>query len=679
MNAEGSLDIKKKILQEKFISPLIISLACIITFAPQIPFLGFVLDDWMFIDFYGSQGLPGLMTYFFMDNRPMAFWLPWIGFNIFGTNPLGWQIWTLFWKIMIALAMWLMVRKLFPDKPVQSLLIGLLIALYPVFRQQSSALQLSVHMICFFLVSFSMYLTVCALKHSKYWLAFSLAALFLSLIQIFTTEFFAGFELARVVIIWLVLSQSQKARLKRILMTLKQWLPYLIIWVGWAVWRVAVMPTPGHDRNSPGVVLGLLRDPVSGLLNIVQMAIQDSAAMILGVWNSSYTPATLSFTPPSNLFAWLIVALIIVLASLAIRWVAKGQAENRITWQLWLGGCVIMLMGFLPGWAIGDHFASANQYNDRYGLAAIPGAALLIVTGLGLLIKNMKVQSAIVILLIGLGAGYHVRSLAPFRYSHEEQQDFYSQLKWRAPQLTPPVALIGNGQLIDQMGDWFLSPALDHLYAPSRPNVQPQLWYFDVNDHLGNYFSADGATIHISKYERDFTSATSDSLVIQYNPAGKQCLWILSAEDINNPYIVQELKPFLQHSNLQKIKDGSDVPADTAAFGANYPVTWCYYYQKGSLAAQSGQWDQVITLWQQAAQKGLQPRIGPEFIPFIKAAAVTGQWDMALELSSKADNPKQQMQNYICQTWAEIKQSKPRAAGLDAALQKANADLGCKN
>jgi hypothetical protein len=669
--------LKKLLLKESIISPLVIFITCILTFVPQIPFLGFVLDDWMFIDFYYSQHLKGLLTYFYFDNRPMAFWPAWIGFNLFGTNPLYWQLWTLFWKIMIAIAIWLIVRKLFPDKPVQNLLLAVLFALYPVFRQQSSALQLSIHMISFCLACFSIYLTICAIKHKKYWFLFSLAALLLSLVQLLTTEFFAGFDLGRIVIIVYLVTQSDNNKYGKIRNIIKQWFPYLIIWVGWAIWRIRVMPTPGVDRNTPNVALGFFANPIGTLLNVAQMAIQDTAKLLVGVWNVPLSFSALSFTTISNIFSWFIAVVVILIVIVAVKVISSGKQDSIYQWKVVFGGLILMLAGCLPGYAIGNHIATANEFNDRFGVAATPGAVVLIVALSSLIFKNLRIQKIVLLLLIGLGVGYHIQSLAPFRYSWEQQIDFYWQLKWRAPQIMAPVALLGNGQLIDKMGDWFLSPALDHLYAPIRPTVEPMVWYFDVNDNLESRFSSDGKIIHINKYQRTFTNNSKDSLVIQYKGVKGQCVWILSAEDRYNPYVAEELIKYLPFSNIKNIQEGNDVPQDTAAFGANYRKNWCYFFQKAQLAEQYGKWDTILELWTQAVQQGFQPNVSTEYIPFIKAAGATGNWDLALAITQKAYTPTSQMHDILCQSWGDISKSFANSRDGNDAVQKANNNLSC--
>jgi hypothetical protein len=52
------------LLKEKVISPLIIFLACIVPFAPQIPFLGFMLDC-LPRKFLPDSNMPGIPNWIF--------------------------------------------------------------------------------------------------------------------------------------------------------------------------------------------------------------------------------------------------------------------------------------------------------------------------------------------------------------------------------------------------------------------------------------------------------------------------------------------------------------------------------------------------------------------------------------------------------------------------------------
>lgn len=656
--------------------PIVIILAALIAYAPQTPWLGFVIDDWAYIDFAAYHGVEGLLTYTtLIDARPFAFWIPWLGFNLFGTHPLPWQLWTLGWNILAAVMVWLVLRRLFPHHRQQNLLTAILFSVYPLFFTHiTSALQLSVHAVCYFLIALSFYLTIRAVHQPKAWLVLTAGAILASVVQLFSIEYFAGLELARGLVLFFLMSQSMKGFWKRIAATAKQWLPYLLVWGFWAVWRVALMPRPLTDRNTPVLLQQMVQQPLPALAQLLQTTVQDTVQILVGVWARTDQYANFSFTPISNLAAWGVGLLAAGLIALWL-WLMRGvKDEKPYPLKAALGGLAAIWLSFLPVWAIGEKMAYFTVNADRYGMAATAGAVLLLAAGAGLLLRSRAVQNALLILLIGLGTAFQFRILGEYRRSWEQQMDFYWQLKWRAPQLAAPTALIGNGQLIPNLGSWFLTPAIDHLYAAERPNINPLYYYFDAEDVANPVFLPGTTRIATTRYQRQFTADANQTLALQYDYGSKRCLWILSAADAENPYLEESLKPYLKFSNMGQVQPGSDLPADTAAFGKAYPQTWCYYFQKAELVEQFLDWQAVLSLWRQAEQKGFTPRYGVEYAPFIRAAALTGDWTLAQSLTLRAYAPKEQMQGYLCSLWKGIEQeigasSSAQVAGIKQLVE----------
>jgi hypothetical protein len=167
--------------------------------------------------------------------------------------------------------------------------------------------------------------------------------------------------------------------------------------------------------------------------------------------------------------------------------------------------------------------------------------------------------------------------------------------------------------------------------------------------------------------------------VIQYDANHDHCLWILSAQDQFNPDISADVKPFLDLSNINRIQDSQNAPFDTQLFGNQYPKSWCYYFQKTQLSAQSANWGSVVSLWDQANQLGFSPKNVSEYVPFIKGLAFTGRLDQALDLSVKADVPKDRMNDYICHTWKDIRAGYPMNEDRDGVIDKAIQQLGCQD
>ena len=68
-------------------------------------------------------------------------------------------------------------------------------------------------------------------------------------------------------------------------------------------------------------------------------------------------------------------------------------------------------------------------------------------------------------------------------------------------------------------------------------------------------------------------------------------------------------------------------------FGAEPEHDWCYYYQKATLARQRGNWDEIISLHEEASRKGLAPQDLIEWLPFLQAYANAGDIDHLIELA----------------------------------------------
>lgn len=659
-----------------FLDPWLIVLVSLLAFAPQIPWMGFVADDWAYIDFFAFGGLDGLVTYTtLIDCRPLAFWIPWIGFQLFGTNPLPWQVWTLLWNILTSVMLWLLLKLLFPAARQQNLLAALIFAIYPLFFTHiTHALQLSVHAVSYFLVVSSFYLTSRAVQKPTAWLGFTAGAVLTSFLHLLTFEYFAGLELARWLMIFYLVSQTSYRWRERLRLTLKQGLPFLLVWLFWLGWRIAWMPCPLIDRNTPVVFQQLLHQPTAALGQLAQTLVEDTVQMLGGVWSRTVEYQQFSLSPISNGVAWGMGAVAAVVVGLAFWRMADWRTEKPYPWQVMVGGLLVLWLGFLPIWAIGEKMAYFTVNADRYGMASMVGAALLLTAAGGALLKNRATQNGVLIILIGLGVTAQFRIQRDNRHSWESQQDFYWQLKWRAPQIQAPTALIGNGQLINGMGDWFLTSAIDHLYSTTRPSINPLYYYFDGQDRANPVFIKGTTTISTTRYQRLFQADASQVLVLQYQYGTKQCLWIVSAADAENPYLEEELKPYLKFANLQRIQAGTDQPADLQAFGSSHPLNWCFFYQKARLAEQSQNWEEMLALWRQAGEQGFSPRNPVEIPPFIRAAAFTRQWELALSLTERANQPKEKMSAYLCRTWDEIAQR----MGQNEPVNKAKASLGCQ-
>jgi hypothetical protein len=87
-------------------------------------------------------------------------------------------------------------------------------------------------------------------------------------------------------------------------------------------------------------------------------------------------------------------------------------------------------------------------------------------------------------------------------------------------------------------------------------------------------------------------------------------------------------------------------------FGPEPEHTWCYFYQKASLARQQGDWETVGRLGDEAQAAGYSPNDPVEWMPFLEGYLNLGQDDQAAGLMAIVrDNEAQR--RLLCDTLTE--------------------------
>ena len=667
---------------KKLTAPALLLGMCLLAYGLQTPWLGYYLDDWIILAAYNAGGAERLLQYAFIGNRPLVFWIWWLGFELLGSAPLGWHLWTLFWRVLTVWAAWLALRELWPQHARRALWAALLFAVYPLFFQQPSALTYSFHWICFFLYCISLYWMIRAVREPRRYLLFSSLAVLATAVQLFSSEFYVGLELIRPLFIFLALQPDGLLFRKRLTRSAKQWSPYLALFCGYLLWRLVFMPTTGADRNNPEILYGILTNPLATIPVLVSMVLQDLAEGLVGVWYRTLQASTFELAPISNLYAWGAAGLAAVFTWLGLRFLRnRGEHENRSIWrnQALLLGSAAVLAGFAPGWAIGRQISDlSGLYNDRFGLAAMLGAGILVAAFIDLFLRPGKIQTLAVCLLIGLAVGQHFRSTTLYRWSWEEQTRLFWQMEWRAPGLKTPTTLLGNGALVAYIGSWANISAFNLLYHPNPDPNLADIWYIDLYKTDMVQTVEMGTQINDSRNFLNYRAEAGESLVLAEGLTENQCLWIVSEGDFHNPYLPQEVRFVLPLSDLSRISAQESRPREDI-FGKEPTRSWCFYFQKARLAEQAQDWEEMSALWDEAELRGLHPRSEPEYVPFIMASAQTGRWEQAITLTRKAYFPDYIMHDYLCTTWRRIRDEVPDSPEKQQSLDQAITQFECQS
>ena len=257
---------KKFFFSERTI-PLALLVACFLTYGLLIPWLGFFWDDWPYIWFAKTLGASGFVDVFSQD-RPFLAILYSINLPVLGSNPIVWQVFALLWRWLATLTFWKVFRLLWPERPRQALLASLLFAVYPGFSQQWISVIYSEAFIILaaFLASLGLMMAVVR-KKIPFWPG-TIAALILSVFNLFSTEYFFGLELLRPLLLWWIVAESTieiKDRLKKIAI---YWLPYLLALIAFSTWRAFFFQSNNYQLSAMEALSATPQSTIVGLLKL---------------------------------------------------------------------------------------------------------------------------------------------------------------------------------------------------------------------------------------------------------------------------------------------------------------------------------------------------------------------------------------------------------------------------
>jgi hypothetical protein len=378
----------------------------------------------------------------------------------------------------------------------------------------------------------------------------------------------------------------------------------------------------------------------------------------------------------------------VVLAVAALLWVGLSHLREQndqipAGWrrEIILVGGLAILFGVLPGWAIGKTVHTSNPlWNDRFAMASLFGAAMVWVGIIHTFVHNTKSRMIIFSLMLALSVGAHLRSGLAYKQAWEKQTLLYWQLYWRAPEIEPGTAFISDSEFLGYMGNYPTAFAINTLYPKQTPAEQVDFWLFTSGENVPRWKDfREGASLSGVKYASTFEGESINSLAILFEPENLQCLWILNPQDAAHQTLPAMTYEFLPASNLARIESAPQAwQPSPAIFGAEPTHTWCYTFQKADLARQSGDWDEVIRLWEQSFTDGYGPKNTREYMPFIEAYARTADWKSAEKLTLRAGTITEKARHPLCALWQQLRTETEASDNRENAFVEVNDRLDCQ-
>jgi hypothetical protein len=620
-----------------FLFLAIISGIAALAYLPLAGRFGYSYDDWYLMWAAKAYGPRAFFAIFSID-RPLRAYLMFPLYLLFGENALWYNLSAYAFRVLGGLAFGWMMQKIWPQTRASAISMALLFVIYPGFLSQPNAIDYQSHIVALTLALLSLALMVNALTETESSLRRNLL-LILSvvsgLLYLGLMEYYIGFEVIRLLLIFLLALRSETGWIARVKKTIMNWLPLAVVPFGFVFWRVFIFVGERQATNA-GVQLSLfLVSPIRAVSKWMFSLLKDSIDVLVLAW----------ITPLSQLWGSLsgmqiLAGLGLCLTAIVFVWylLPKQSEATTATWRreaLWLGlGSVAA--GLIP--VVLSNREVSFPYYSRYTLIASTGAVITLTTLVFSLPNRFWRQAALSVLIL-LSILTHFANSVKAANETASMNNFWWQVAWRIPQFEQNTTLVAKYPLVSIQEDYFVWGPANLIYYPKNMNekdLQPGVFAAIPSDEtVQKVLARERQQYHKRRYIITYANFRNILLLIQNNES--ECVRVIDGRlpeiSHSDSELFKQMAPF---SEIEHIL--TDFPQPTPpliVFGPEPEHGWCYYYQKATLARQKGDWAEVRRLGNEASQKGLfHTDQAVEWLPFIQAYAIVGDTTKLDEISS---------------------------------------------
>ena len=630
---------------KRFLPGLLIILIAALAYLPLAHLLGFYNDDWYLLYMGLSQGAKRFMDVFAIDRPFRGYFVGWV-FTLLGTHALWYTYAAFLARGLSAYGLYRIMRLAWPRERAAAVLAALLLIIYPGFLDQPNAVDYQSHQWSMVLAVFSIFCTLQAFQPDTplwkriFWLALSVIQQLFSLLLM---EYYIGLEGLRLLLVWLTTKPVDPARKGfRIRQAILRDLPNLLVALGFFIWRAFFFNSGRVGTDVDTMLFNVAESPVMRLLWIAVFQVKDLLNTLFLAWGEPLYRLVFSMRMKNILLAAGVGVAGAFLAWLLLKYLQKEAetADQPIPTSspkagrqmIWIG-LLSILCALLP-----VHLGIRSVVFDSYSRFTLPASlgAVLVFAGVWLQIRSAQVRVWLPVALTGIAVMVHTGNTLGYVERWKLMKDFWWQVAWRAPQISQGTNLMASYADQGIAEDYFVwgpanliyYPKLDFQIPTLLPLTAATLDKSNLQTVLAGRRQARNRRSILS--EGDF----ANTLVLSM-PTAAACVHILdgdspelSAQDRSEIYMIA---PFSRQERIETQAVQQTPPENI--FGAEPPHGWCYYYQKASLARQTGDWHEVARLGDEAQGQNLRPIDWVEWMPFVEAYAYTGQAEKVSQLA----------------------------------------------
>ena len=640
-----------KAFLQKHYPAIILFLFSFLAYGLMIPWLGFYWDDWPMAWFAKTLGPLGLVNVLATD-RPFLTGIYMITTSILPIKPIYWQIFALLVRWLCGFSVYWMLTQLWPKLKKEMLWVAILFTIFPGFKQQPIALIYGNALVLLASFFFSLGLMIRAFQHTgKQKALLTAASIILQCFTIFSTEYYAGQELLRILIIWFYFNldiRNFKTWFKTMFI---EYLPYAIGLLAFFIWRVFIFKFPTYK---PVSINELSQGPYPNIIMYLNRMVQDVYLAVWGAWSQIFKFPDLSkIVSSSDIAYWALVLLSLPVIYLLFRSIQKGYGTKDKTFPIHKNHILIfafaaIILGAVPYWATNLPIQLQYPY-DRFFLSLMFGSSILAVYAIVTFIKGKRTRLVLLSLLIAFSCGEHLLNANTYRREWDIQKDFFWQLYWRVPALQENTVMMTETFPLQYYSDNSLTAPLNWIYD-NTTNHDPLKYLMVFTDiRLGGSLPSLKPGTNFTKAYRSTYFKGNTNQTVGYFYTTDACLHILDPQlSHDDPLLPESLNQISKLSDPSRILLAPAVTLDTSLFGKEPVHNWCYYYEKADLARQYQDWSTVIELADSANTSKLKAKAGSEYLPFSEAYAANGDWETSMKYIRKAYNMDKQLEKKLC-------------------------------
>jgi hypothetical protein len=593
------------------------------------------------------RGADSIIDLFSID-RPFMGYTYDLTYRLLGNSPLTWQLYSFVLKTLGAVAMYGIMRLIWPEHRRAATAAALIYLVYPGFLGWPNAATKTNQLLSLTAELWSIWFSGLALLSSRKttragWIT---AAAVLALLNFLLYEYMIGLEVLRLWVIWLVPQHLAPLKTRdRIRRLIRDVLPYALVILGFLIWRLGFFKSGRGGTDQFSIVESVLMKARSTFVYVGKESIMDLLETVVIAWAfpfEKYAAFEKSWQLGTALFTGAGVAAI----AIAGMWLEKrlhgdDETEHSRAITVCLVGAVSLYGALFPVLLAGRDVDFTGGY-DKYTLHAIPAVAILL-TGLIFGFIRGRGREAALGFLIFMGVSSIVLNAYNWERFWDNQKTIWWQLYWRAPGLKDGTVLLTSFPENAFFEDYEMWGPANLIY---RPDVETVTIGAEVLNPETFQMIRAGAVETRGMRKLEFTRDYNKSLLLAL-PADNSCLKVVDREDILLPLRFEpRLLPILQFSYADQIDLSvqSDPPSEVM-FGPEPAHDWCYFYQSAEQAKQAGDWNAVVRLGDEAFAAGLTPIDLAEWLPFLEGYLWAGDTDKVTDIKSRLDSP---LVNEIC-------------------------------